>query len=189
MITYTQEQMQAIVDEIKKETDRGAAILAATIIDNILENLITARLIESPKSRTALFEHPNAPLHNLYAKIELGFALGLFTSERRKSLHLIRRVRNKFAHRVDAAYFDFPEIATIVENGVPQKVKEYTTMSARQKFLFTCNTLIIFLCIAVSFPQIRLKALDDEPAYHQYFDAVNTVIRDLLLEKFQAGRT
>jgi hypothetical protein len=183
MTTYTQRQIQAIADEIEKQTDRGAAIVPASLLDNMLENLIAARLIvQSSKRRKALFRQ-YAPLHSFSAKIELGFALGLFNNERRESLELIREVRNKFAHNLEATSFDHSEIAAIVEAKVPQKVGEYKTLSSRQKFLFTCNTLIVFLGLAASFPQIRVKALDDEPAYHQYFDEQIAVIMHLILEK------
>jgi hypothetical protein len=92
MIPYTHEQMQAIVDEIGKQTDRGAAIIAAAAIEDVLTHLIIARLVELPsKRKKALFDESNGPLSNLSSKIELGFALGLFNEERRESLHLIRK--------------------------------------------------------------------------------------------------
>jgi len=183
MATYTQEQMQAIADEIEKQTDRGAAIVAAALLDNILENLIVARLIiQSPKRRKALFGQ-FAPLRSFSAKIELGFALGLFNNQRRESLELIREVRNKFAHRLEAAGFDHSEIAAVVEAKVPPDVRGWA-LSSRQKFIFVCNTLIVFLGMAAQFPQIQVKALDDEPAYHQYFDNLNAVLMHLILEKY-----
>jgi hypothetical protein len=124
MTSYTLEQIQAVTDEIEKQTDRGAAIVAATVIDNVLETLITSRLIElSSRRREALFDQINAPLRSLSSKIELAFALGLFSAERRESLHLIRDVRNKFAHRIDSVSFDHPEISAIIEARVPPLVK------------------------------------------------------------------
>jgi hypothetical protein len=183
MTTYTQEQMQAVVDEIEKQTDRGAAIVAATVIDNVLEHLITSRLIGlSSERREALFDNPNAPLGDLYAKIELAFALGLFNEERRKSLHLIRKVRNEFAHRMDTVSFDHPEIAKMIEGKVPPKVREYA-MSTRTKFLFTANILFIYLSFAAGFPQMRISTVDNEPSFHQYFDAVNSTVMQILLER------
>jgi hypothetical protein len=177
MAIYTQEQMRAAADEIDKQTDRGAAIVAATVLDNILENLIAARLIiPSPKHKKALFGQ-YAPLSSFSAKIELGFALGLYDTERRASLDLIRDVRNKFAHRLEATGFDNPKIAAIIEAGITQKVRDYTHLSIRQKFLFTCNILIAFLGLTASFPQVQLKALADDPAFHQHFDAVFAAIR------------
>ena len=48
MIPYTHEQMLAIVDEIGKQTDRGAAIIAAAVIEDVLEHLIIARTRRTP---------------------------------------------------------------------------------------------------------------------------------------------
>jgi hypothetical protein len=186
MTTYTLEQVQAVTDEIEKQTDRGAAIVAATVIDNVLETLITSRLIElSSKRREALFDQINAPLRSLSSKIELAFALGLFNAERKESLHLIRDVRNKFAHRIDSVSFDHPEIAAIIEARVPPKVREYKAMSTRTKFLFSANTLFIYLGFAAAFPEMRISTLDNEAAFHQYFDALNAAIMQIVLSRMK----
>ncbi|HLZ02521.1 MAG TPA: DUF4145 domain-containing protein [Bradyrhizobium sp.] len=184
MFPYTREQMQAVVDEIEKQTDRGAAMIAASVIDGILEHLIIARLVDlSSNRKKALFCQSNGPLSTLSSKIELGFALGLFNEERRESLHLIREVRNAFAHRMDPISFEDPDISAMVETRVTPKVKAYSTMSPRTKFLFTFNIMAPFLAFTASFPQIRINTLDDEPSYHEHFDVVLAALMHLLLEK------
>jgi DNA-binding MltR family transcriptional regulator len=183
MIPYTREQMQAIVDEIDKQTDRGAALIAASVIDGFLEHLIIARLVElSSKRKKALFGQPNGPLSTLSPKIELGFALGLFNEERRESLHLIRKVRNAFAHKMDPISFEDPDISAIVETGVTPKVKAYSTMSARTKFLFSFNVVTSFLAFTAYFPHIRINTLDNEPSYHKHFDEVSAALMHFILE-------
>ncbi len=184
MIPYTSEQMQAIIDEIEKQTDRGAAIIAAAVIEDVLERLITARFVELPsKRKKALFDQSNGPLSSLSSKIELGFALGLFNEERRGSLHLIREVRNTFAHTMDPISFEDPRISKIVETRVTPKVKAYTTMSSRTKFMFTFNIIFCFLGFAASFPHIRMNVLYNEPSYHKHFDVVLAATMHLLLER------
>jgi hypothetical protein len=183
VIPYTREQMQAVVDEIAKQTDRGAAMIAASVIDGILEHLIIARFVElSSNRKRALFGQSNGPLSTLSSKIELGFALGLFNEERRQSLHLIREVRNAFAHRMDPISFEDPGISVIVETRVTPKVKAYSTMSSRTKFLFTVNVLVPFLAFTAYFPQIRINTLDNEPSYHEHFDVVLARMMHHLLE-------
>src|SRR5664279_2548110 len=62
----------AIVDELKKQTDRGAAILAAAVLDQMLETVIEKRLlIFDSKQRKALLGRM-APLSTFSAKIEIG---------------------------------------------------------------------------------------------------------------------
>jgi hypothetical protein len=184
MIPYTHEQMQAIVDEIGKQTDRGAAIIAAAVIEDVLEHLIIARLVELPsKRKKALFDQSNGPLSSLSSKIELGLALGLFNDERRGSLHLIREVRNAFAHTMDPISFEDPRISAIVEARVTPKVKAYTTMSSRTKFLFTFNIIFCFLAFTAFFPHIRMNVLDNEPSYHKHFDVILAATMHLVLER------
>jgi DNA-binding MltR family transcriptional regulator len=184
MIPYTHEQMQVIIDEIQRQTDRGAAIIAAAVIEDVLKHLISARLVElSSKRKKALFDESNGPLSNLSSKIELGFALGLFNEERRDSLHLIRKVRNTFAHKMHPISFEDPHISEIVETGVTPQVKAYRSMSSRTKFLFTFNIIFCFLGYTASFPHIRLNALDNEPSYHKHFDVVLAATMHLLLER------
>ena len=42
---HTREQISAFLTELEKQTDRGAALIAAAVLDEILEMLITARLL------------------------------------------------------------------------------------------------------------------------------------------------
>ncbi len=178
----TQEQCQAIVDEIEKQTDRGAAIIAAATIDDVLQDLITARLIElSSKRKKALFES-NGPLSSLSAKIEMAFALGLFNRERRESLDLIRDVRNRFAHMMNPVSFDHPDISAIVEARITPEVRVFKA-SPRMKFLFTANTLMIYLGFAASFPHLRVNMIDDDPAYRRHFDAIFAAMLSPLIER------
>jgi Kef-type K+ transport system membrane component KefB len=43
---HTQEQVAAILEELKSQTDRGTAIIAAAVLDDVLSQLLTARLIK-----------------------------------------------------------------------------------------------------------------------------------------------
>ena len=144
MIPYTQGQIKAALDEIEKQTDRGAALIAASVIDGLLEHLIIARLVElSSNRKKELFEQSNGPLRSLSSKIELGFALGLFNEERRQSLHLIRDVRNAFAHRMDPISFEDPEISTKVETRVTAKVKAYIRRCRHEQSFCLRSTFLL----------------------------------------------
>ena len=78
----------------------GAAVIAAAVLDEILQMLLLARFIElGSKRKEALFDKIGAPLWTLSAKIEVAFALGVISNEARLAAHFIRDVRNKFAHQ------------------------------------------------------------------------------------------
>lgn len=64
--------------------------------------LLEKYLIPCPNSIDQLFSN-NGPLGTFSSKIDLCHRLGLIDSEFTKSIHLIRRLRNSFAHEVYGA--------------------------------------------------------------------------------------
>src|SRR5580704_5308213 len=111
---HTPEQITAFLDELKTQTDRGVAVIAAAALDEILQMVLLARFIELGSERKdMIFSKIGAPLSGLSAKIELAYAVGTISNEARLALHLIRDVRNKFAHRLESTSFDHPEVAKL----------------------------------------------------------------------------
>jgi hypothetical protein len=95
--------------ESETETPRGSAIILSTIVEAALEECICARLLPmSNNHRDALFDG-EAALSSFYAKIDLGFSLGLYGTTTKSDLHLIRRIRNQFAHYSPRS-FSHPEV-------------------------------------------------------------------------------
>ena len=91
--------------ELEQQTPRGAAIVAAAVLEDLLALVIQRRLIELSSKRTEALFGKMAPLSTFSAKIEMGFALGLYGEDGRAYLDLIRDVRNKFAHKFDPLTF------------------------------------------------------------------------------------
>ena len=90
----TSDQVTGLLNEIQAQTDRGAAIIAVGMLDELLELVILARLVDiSQERRKDLFD-TNAPLHSFSAKIEMAFALGVIVDQSRVALHLVRVIRN-----------------------------------------------------------------------------------------------
>jgi DNA-binding MltR family transcriptional regulator len=85
-----------MVDVYAKESDRAAAILAASFLDNTLRELLQAKMVDHPKV-TALFEG-DRPLATFSARTSLAFGLGLLRPNVYADLELIRKIRNHFAH-------------------------------------------------------------------------------------------
>src|ERR1700728_857699 len=93
----TPQQVQAILAEVRSQTDRGAAIVAAAVLDDILRTLILARFVElSAARRDALFEGINAPLSSFSARIELGLAAGVFRHEARGARRYLTKLPKAF---------------------------------------------------------------------------------------------
>lgn len=85
---------------ISGESDRGAILVAATLLDEGLEKALKKKLVE-PAKQDPLFAGGFAPLRSFAAKIELSFRLGLITRETRQMLDLFRDLRNDCAHGTD----------------------------------------------------------------------------------------
>ena len=84
--------------QLEHESERGTVIVSAALMDEALEDLIKAKLVPSPEKEDELFVGAYATLGNFSAKIDFAYRLGLIGLSTRNSLHLIRKLRNDFAH-------------------------------------------------------------------------------------------
>lgn len=101
--------------ELYEESDRGAAILAAATFEHWLESNIIENFVELDQDmRNNLFD--NGPLSTFSAKINLGFALGLYNKTVLNDLHTVRRIRNKFAHSTGPMNFKDQPISDLCRN-------------------------------------------------------------------------
>jgi DNA-binding MltR family transcriptional regulator len=86
----------AFLKELNKETERGAALAAAAMIDDLLGRALQAFLIEN-KGAQALLSGFNAPLGTFSSKIAAAYALGVISEREYRECELIRKIRNEFA--------------------------------------------------------------------------------------------
>ncbi|MDR7335130.1 hypothetical protein [Roseateles asaccharophilus] len=94
------------VKEFGRESDRAAVIVAASIFDSSLDSLLRQYLVPCSSSNDDLFDGTNAPLSTFSAKIAMAHRLGLITTKFCRNLHLIRRIRNEFAHNIHGGSFE-----------------------------------------------------------------------------------
>ncbi len=87
-----------ISSQLRAESDRGTVIVAAAIIDEALEQLLKARLAPSNGRDDELFDAPYAPLSSFSAKIDFAYRVGVLAAEVKATFHLLRKLRNDFAH-------------------------------------------------------------------------------------------
>lgn len=89
--------------DFNKETERGAALAAAAMIDDQLGRIIEAFMIPN-KGSQALVSGFNAPLGSFASRIEAAFGLGLISETEYRECGLIRKVRNEFAHQIKVSF-------------------------------------------------------------------------------------
>jgi hypothetical protein len=94
------EDIDASVADLHAESDRGAIILAATSVEDVLEMVIAQKLpgiIGDESARKRLFEN-DGQIATFSKKIWMAYALGIVDKEYRKKLDIIREIRNACAH-------------------------------------------------------------------------------------------
>jgi len=112
---FAHEQSDLFMDEFEKETDRAAGIVGAAILDSALESALKAYLIKSTHAKNdSLFDGPNAPLSSFSSKIDMMFRLGLISEQMAKALHMIRRIRNNFAHDITNCDFKNQQVVSLI---------------------------------------------------------------------------
>jgi hypothetical protein len=83
-------------------------------LDVLLEDMLKSALVPFAQSINNMFDGPNAIMHSFSNKIDFCYRLGLVSEFAAKSLHLIRKIRNQFAHNITGCSFDDPTIKSQV---------------------------------------------------------------------------
>jgi DNA-binding MltR family transcriptional regulator len=133
---------QSFIEAMQKESDRGAALFAASILDLYLGELIQAFLVDSSKSR-ALFKGATSPLSSFNNRISMAYALGLINEDESHDYHVIRDIRNKFGHRIDITSFEDGDISHLLSTIKSAVFKFDGRANAKRLEFDTAITLLI----------------------------------------------
>jgi hypothetical protein len=90
-------EFKRFAEDFKAESDRAAVILGAAKLDTMLLQILQAKLVPCSSGKDDLLEGDN-PLGTFSARINMAFRLGLISAEFSRALHLIRKIRNSYAH-------------------------------------------------------------------------------------------
>lgn len=107
--------LEAIHTEFERESDRAAAIVVAAMLDEALKLLLRKRLAAPVAQDRSILDGPNASLNSFSIRIDAGFQLGLLSRYLARDLHLIRKIRNEFAHAPLECTFDTERIKNWVK--------------------------------------------------------------------------
>lgn len=91
----------AVVAKFDGESDRGAVLVCSSYLEDLLKQLLRTNLKEGEGLRE-LFDGINPPLGSFSARIAACHAMGLIDERMRRDLHIVRKIRNEFAHNWDA---------------------------------------------------------------------------------------
>lgn len=142
-----------VLKELSSESDRASAILLGAEIDSALRTIIEKYLLEPLGNSSQLLEQ-DAVLGSFSAKIEICYRLGLISKLIHRELHLIRKIRNKFAHHTIGISFDTQPVKDWVSNlkisqwvleGRRDIAEDGILDSKKDKFILSGATVITLL--------------------------------------------
>jgi DNA-binding MltR family transcriptional regulator len=99
-------ERRSVFRQLAVESDRGAAIVGCSLLEDSLEQLLRSRMSKSADARHVdrLFSG-YAPLATFSAKSALCYALGLIDESIFQDLDIMRKIRNRFAHEHSSKEF------------------------------------------------------------------------------------
>lgn len=79
------------------EGDRASALMAAAYLEECLAKLITAFMVDDKKIASQIMSH-NGSMGTFSSKIDVAFMIGLISISVHRDMHILRKIRNDFAH-------------------------------------------------------------------------------------------
>jgi hypothetical protein len=145
--------MDEAMHEMETDSDRAAGLVAATFLENQLEDNIRKNLRDDQEALDDMFNPSRGPLTTFAAKIDLAYLIGLLSEKDRRELHTIRKVRNEFAHGFGRRSFQFEIIRdlvgnlTAIEDAVSLRELASAKKPVRERFILSCQWYISSLSI------------------------------------------
>jgi DNA-binding MltR family transcriptional regulator len=115
--------LEAISKAFSIDSDRAAAIVAGAMLDDALKALIEAILVKPIKKEHSILHGDCAPLGSFSARINAAQQLGLISNYLARDLHVVRKIRNEFAHHPLELTFESPKIRDLI--AVLEKTSDY----------------------------------------------------------------
>jgi mannitol operon repressor len=105
-------ELSELLKGFNKESDRGRALVAASLLDQRLKGILEAFLLKD-KVSSQLVDGFNAPLGTFSARTAASYALGLIQKNEFDEINLIRKIRNEFGHQWKAITFRSARVADL----------------------------------------------------------------------------
>jgi hypothetical protein len=159
--------------EFGNASDRALAIVAASVVEELLLGLLRGRLVPNDSSQDTLFDGPNAPLGTFSAKIDLAYRVGAISHRLARDCHLIRKIRNRFAHELEGGSFEtagvHSQVAELVrshnDGGRIDKLLRKPYDTTRGHFLLITALIVTHLDDQVGKRVIPIHPLESDDVY------------------------
>jgi DNA-binding MltR family transcriptional regulator len=101
------------LDNLLRDTHAGIALVWASLLDEGFETALRSAMSHLSKNALNDLLTGYGPLSSFSAKIDIAHGMKLITVEHCRDAHLIRRIRNQFAHVTEKLGFDSAKIVEI----------------------------------------------------------------------------
>ncbi len=132
--TEWQKEFLKIAESLKVESDRGCVLVVATLVENALEEHITARLIQKIDNNHDELMSTSKPISAFGSKIDFAYRLGIIPVHERKIYHQLRELRNKCAHSIDEQDFAKNHFKDRMKNIIKEHPEIWSVMSSKLEF-------------------------------------------------------
>jgi hypothetical protein len=149
----TSEESRKLHESVLNAEPTTTAIIRAVMVEIELESSIRGELLGTRKPSNSDEEwdalvDENGPLGSFHRKILIGLALGLYSAEIADNLHIVRNIRNAFAHAKKLITFDHELIVAALKRvALPPvnkrlfKLIRSLRFGARESFILLCGEL------------------------------------------------
>jgi DNA-binding MltR family transcriptional regulator len=178
-------------ESLNPETDRGCGVAAAAFIDEELKVLLKSVLADEIKLVELAFSQ-SGPLATFSSRIDFRLLMGLLSRAAWRDLHIIRKVRNDFAHSAKPLSFE--------DNAIRSRCSELSfsirTKAASPRQHFTSAVCAVLACIHGSLirakrptiPSDQLLSSQEKEAFRSkvnkaYEEVLNSVPANLAILK------
>lgn len=145
------DQLNSLFESLHEHDDRSLILTISAFAEDTLE-LLLLNYLREPKQAKELVSGFNAPLGTFSARIKAAFVLGLMQEDDYKTLELLRKIRNKFAHNWDGVSLDREDIASLINTFSLSFKQKYLTdedhpqeISARERIIEKASDILINL--------------------------------------------
>lgn len=154
----------SLFNERETADERAIAIVGTTFLDNILEHMLINFMVDDEKETKRLVG-VDCPLGTFSSRVTASYCLGLICKTVRDDLRTVGKIRNKFAHQLEAA-FDIEPIRgwclSLKWHEFSMMMKAPADATPRDVFQVGVNQLITYLSGMLSVARLERRSMRDE---------------------------
>ena len=150
------------VSNLFGESDRGATLIAAAILEYQLEEILFS-FFRDIKSAKELLNGFNAPLGTFSSKIKISHALGLIEDDEYNQIEIFRKIRNQFAHEFNSLSFESKGVKERIINLSKPIDKTYSMRECFDSWFLTLNSSLLFRAEIIRKEKRKTRIFPNKP--------------------------